>query len=69
MCDYPRQFSAGEIVMPEAAIEGYADGFAADGNSASDNIARNWSYIWPAAGDISVMSSGTEISETGFFLR
>jgi hypothetical protein len=56
-------------VVPEAAIEGCTDGFAADGNSAGDNIARNWAYIWPAAGGISAMSSGTKIPETRVFLR
>jgi hypothetical protein len=69
MYDYLRQFPAGEMVVPEAATEGCANGFAADGNSASDNIARNWAYIWPIAGGISVVNSGTGIPRTGFFLR
>jgi hypothetical protein len=41
MYGYPRQFPAGEMVVPETATEGCAGGFAADGNSAGDNIARD----------------------------
>jgi hypothetical protein len=41
MYGYPRQFSAGETVVPEAATGCCADGFAADDNSAGDNIARD----------------------------
>jgi hypothetical protein len=66
---YLRQFPVGKTVMPEAATEGCAGDFAADGNSAGDNIARNWAHIWPAEGGIAIMSFGIEISGTGFFLR
>jgi hypothetical protein len=69
MYDYPRQFPAGEIVVPEAATGCCAGGFAADGNSAGDNIARNWAHIWPAAGGIAAVNSGTEIPEIRVFLR
>jgi hypothetical protein len=69
MYNYLRQFPAGEIVMPEAATEGCAGGFAANGNSAGDNIARNWAYILPATGGISAISSGTEIPGTRVLLR
>jgi hypothetical protein len=68
MYDYLRQFPTGEMVVPEAATEGCADGFAANNNSASDNIARNWAYIWPAVGGISAISSGTGIPGTRVFL-
>jgi hypothetical protein len=64
MCGYPRQFPAEEMVMPEAATGGCAGGFAADGNSAGDNIARDWAHILPAARGISAVSSGTEIPGT-----
>jgi hypothetical protein len=57
------------MVVPEAAIGGCAGGFAADGNSVGDNIARDWAYILPAAGGISAVSSGIKISGTGVFLR
>jgi hypothetical protein len=50
--------------MPEAAIKCCASGFAADGNSAGDNIARDWAHIWPAVRGIAAVSSGT-----GVFLR
>jgi hypothetical protein len=56
-------------VVPEAATGCCAGGFAADDNSASDNIARNWAYIWPAVGGITIISSGTKISGTRVLLR
>jgi hypothetical protein len=69
MYGYLRQFPAGETVMPEAAIGGYVGGFAANNNSAGDNIARDWAYIWPAAGGILAINFGTKIPGTGVFLR
>jgi hypothetical protein len=59
MCDYVRQFFAGKTVMLEAATEGCAGTFAADGHLVGGNIARNWAYIWPVARGIAVVNSGT----------
>jgi hypothetical protein len=69
MCGYLRQFPAGEMVVPEAATGGCAGGFAADGNSAGDNIARNWAYIWPVVKGTSAISSGTGIPGIKVLLR